>query len=94
MDKKYKDMSYREFIENVLKIKLDEYQIQVLEMFEELKEKEVIFNPSTVLYREPKWTCTGETTERNFETQIISGEVLCSPKPTLDSGLFKTGVIE
>lgn len=40
MNKKYKDMSYREFIETVLKIKLTEYQIQVLEMFEELKEKE------------------------------------------------------
>lgn len=40
MDKKYIDMSYREFIENVLKIKLDEYQIQVLGMFEELKDKQ------------------------------------------------------
>lgn len=40
MDKKYKDMSYREFIENVLNVELTEYQIQVLEMFEELKEKE------------------------------------------------------
>lgn len=45
MNKKYKDMTYREFLTDILKINFTEEQLQLLDLFEELKENKPLYYP-------------------------------------------------
>lgn len=67
---KYRDMSYIDFLENVLGVKLTDEQKTMLELFEENK-KQTTYNPilPTPIEWEPKVTCSNY----NSVDEIVEG---------------------